>query len=515
MSAERPLTIGNNALSQVEQKKPQQTLPELLDMSHPQGFRMYQRSAILIMLKALEDIAPTAQLTVVHSISNGIFTRISGIQTIGREFLMRLRSRMKELIAEDLPFTSREVPMADAIAYFKLRGEDDKARLLGFKTEKTIKLYELGGVRSYFSGTLTPSTGYVKRFFLRSMEDGIVLRLVIPGRSVRARGYRKLLTVLNESVRWRKILEVEDIGMLNEVISSGRYPEFVHMAEALHEKKIAQLADQIVQRKGTRVVLLSGPSASGKTTFAKRLAFQMRINGFKTVLVSMDDYFLDREKTPKTPTGDYDYESPHALNIELFKQNLADIIAGRPVRLPRYDFKTGRSTPFGGLVHPDPSNLLIIEGIHGLNPYFSDDLPREAIYKIYVSAITEVPLDRHNRIPTSDTRFLRRILRDHQFRNYSAEQTILRWPLVREGESKYIFRFQEEADVFFNTALIYELCALKSGVEPLLVAAQDSPAYEDAMRLQRLLSFLLTIPKESVPPQSILREFLGGGYFCG
>lgn len=490
---------------------------KFLDLSTLDGVRIYQRSAFFVLVKAVHDLYPEACARILHSVANGLYVELLGGPKLDRLVIDRIESRMKELVEADLPIVRKSIPIRKALDHFKAAGEHDKVRLLSYKSTASVHVYEIEGKVSYFFGYLAPSTGFVRRFSLSQYDNGILIHLpsvANPDKIVQAKKTKKLFEVFKETARWRRILQVEDVGMLNEVIRSQQCGEFVHLAEAMHEKKIAQIADTIKPRSGVKVVLLSGPSASGKTTFTKRLGFQLRINGFKPFQVSMDDYFLDRDKTPRTPEGEHDFESPYAINVELFKENLRDIIAGKEVRLPRYDFKSGKSTPFGKVIHPDHNSIILIEGIHGLNPIFSADLPHEAVYKIYVSALCEVPLDHHNRIPTTDIRFLRRILRDSQFRNYSAEETIMRWPLVREGETKYIFRHQEEADVLFNTALIYELAALKVKVEPLLrQVTPDSPAYAEALRLTKFLSFLLPIPTEVIPPHSILREFLGGGYF--
>ncbi|MCM2323410.1 MAG: nucleoside kinase [Oligoflexia bacterium] len=509
--------LVNNKVTEMTKGVLENSQVRFLEATSRDGFRIYQRSALFILIRALDDVCPGVKAKILQSIANGLY-----VETIGGALspaeIKKLEERMREIVDQDLPFTRKKVPTRQAIEYFRETGDDDKARLLSFKESDTTSLYELAGKTGYFFGYLAPSTGLIQRFSLRPYDDGILLQLptaTSPDKIVQPKKTKKLFEVLKEALRWRKILEVEDIGMLNEVIRAEKYVEVLHLAEALHEKKIAQVADLIApEQTGVKVVLLAGPSASGKTTFTKRLAFQLRINGFRPVQVSMDDYFLDRDKTPRTPKGEHDFESPHAINIPLFKEHLAEMIQGKTVRLPHYDFKTGTSAPTGKVISPDDKCVILIEGIHGLNPAFSVGLPQDSIFKMYVSALTEVPLDNHNRIPTTDTRILRRILRDYQFRNYSPEDTIKRWPLVREGETQHIFRYQEEADVLFNTALIYELSAMKSLVEPLLLKVRpDSPAYSEALRLTKFLSYLLPIPPEKVPLHSILREFTGGGFF--
>lgn len=482
------------------------------------GIRVYQRSASFILIKAVHELAPQANIKILHPIANGLYVEIENGPHMNSEFVKSIEARMREIVAQDLPFTREEVPIDDAIRRFRDNGKNDKARLLSYRNSKVASIYRLGDLINYFYGYLAPSTGYIKIFSLQPYDQGLILQLptiMNPTKLTPAKKNKKLYEVFKETRKWRSILNVDDVGMLNEVIRAGNYTEFVLIAEAFHEKKIAQIADKISARKDTKIILISGPSASGKTTFTKRLAIQLRVNGLKPLLISMDDYFLDRDKTPKAPSGEHDFESPYAINIELFQENLKAIIENREVELPHYDFKTGKAVMTSGhKIVPDDQSVVLIEGIHGLNPLFSTELPQNKIFKIYVSPLTEVPLDSHNRVPTTDTRILRRIIRDHQFRNYSAKDTILRWPSVKEGEVKHIFPHQEEADVFFNTALIYEFAALKSLVEPVLEQVpHESTAYGEAVRLLKFLSYFLPIPVEVVPRHSILREFLGNSSF--
>jgi len=481
------------------------------------GIRIYQRSASFILIKAIGDLFPTSKIQILHPIANGLYCELADAPLLTPSLLKSVEVKMQEIVEQNIPFNREEVPISKAIDIFKNSGREDKARLLSFRNVETASIYRLGEQLNYFYGYLAPSTGYIRNFSIVPYDNGFILHLpsmAHPTTLVPAKKSKKLYDVFKETLRWRHILEVEDVGMLNEVISQKRFTEFVLIAEAFHEKKIAQIADSIAERSNTKVVLLSGPSASGKTTFTKRLAIQLRINGFKPLLVSMDDYFLDREKTPKDVQGEHDFESPHALNIDLFKQQMQEVIKGNAIELPKYDFKTGTSGMSDRKISPTEQSVIIIEGIHGLNPILTADLPKESIFKIYVSPLTEIPLDSHNRIPTTDTRLLRRIIRDFQFRNYSAGDTVLRWPSVREGESKHVFPHQEEADIFFNTALIYELAALKTMAEPVLAQVTDqSVAYAEALRLLKFLSYILPIPIEVVPRHSILREFIGGSSF--
>ncbi|HAR44376.1 MAG TPA: AAA family ATPase [Bdellovibrionales bacterium] len=506
----------DNKMRELSTTVEQDSEVRLVGLEHLDGIRIYQRSASFILIKAVHDLAPDARIKILHPIANGLYVEISGFE-ISPQFVKAVEHRMQEIVALDLPFTREEVPIAEAIETFRSSGREDKARLLSYRNAPKASIYKLDGQLNYFYGYLAPTTSYIKTFSLTPHDHGMILHLPSisnPNKLVRAKKNKKLYDVFKETLKWRQILDVEDVGMLNSLIRSERYTEFVLLAEAFHEKKIAQIADTIFKRKQTKVILLSGPSASGKTTFVKRLAMQLRINGLKPLLISMDDYFLDRDKTSKSANGDHDFESPHAMNIELFLKNLKAIVASEETELPRYDFKTGTSGMSGKTIKPSEDNVVIVEGIHGLNPLFSSSLPKGSVFKIYVSPLTEIPLDSHNRIPTTDIRILRRMLRDHQFRSYSAAQTILRWPSVREGETRHVFPFQEEADVFFNTALFYEFAALKPGVEPLLDAVpHESPAYGEAVRLKKFLSYFLPIPMDVVPRHSLLREFLGGSSF--
>ncbi|OFZ17953.1 MAG: hypothetical protein A2X94_08655 [Bdellovibrionales bacterium GWB1_55_8] len=507
----------DNKLRELSTRVEQDSQVRFVGLNSLDGIRVYQRSASFILIKALHDLYPEARIHILHPLSNGLYAEISNGPQITPQIIRSLEDRMQEIVKLDLPFQREEVPIEKAIEVFRASGRDDKARLLSFRNATKASVYQLDGMLNYFYGYLAPSTGYVKQFSLDAYDKGMILHLpslMHPTKLVRAKKSKKLYDVFKETRRWRQILEVEDVGMLNELIRTQRYNEFVLISEAFHEKKIAQIADTITKRKETRVILVSGASASGKTTFTKRLGIQLRINGHKPLLVSMDDYFLDRDKTPKSANGDHDFESPYAVNVALFQENLRKIVEKKEVELPKYDFKTGTGGLSGKTIRPEEHGLVIVEGIHALNPLFWSELPKESIFKIYVSPLTEVPLDTHNRIPTTDTRILRRIIRDHQFRNYSAAQTILRWPSVREGESQYVFPFQEEADVFFNTALVYELAALKTAVEPVLEQVPvDSYAYGEALRLMKFLSYFLPIPVDAIPRHSILREFVGGSSF--
>ncbi len=507
----------NNRMFELTRKVESDAKVRFVEIDSLDGIRIYQRSASFLLIKAVGDIDPDAKINILHPIANGLYIEIKGRDSIDEEFMKKLEKRMWEIVNADLPFVREEVPLDKAIKIFNDAGKEDKARLMSFRNVTHASIYTLDGMINYFYGYLAPSTGYVRKFSITRYDKGLILHLPSishPHKIITGRKSKKFYKVFQETLKWRKILEVEDVGMLNNVIRDKRYQEFVHIAEAFQEKKLGQIADTIAAKKGIKVILLSGPSASGKTTFTKRLAIQLRINGLKPFQISMDDYFLDRDKTPKNAKGDHDFESPHAIDIDMMQANLRQIIDGKPVALPKYDFKTGKNAMSGKVFTPQEGSVVLVEGIHGLNPLFSSQLPKGSVFKIYVSPLTEVPLDSHNRIPTTDTRLLRRMIRDFQFRNYSATETIARWPSVREGESHHVFPYQEEADVFFNTALIYEFATLKTVAEPLLKAVTpDSKSYGEAVRLLKFLSYFLPIPVEAVPRHSLLREFLGGSSF--
>jgi uridine kinase len=489
-----------------------------IPFSSLEGIRIYQRTCIFVLVRALRDCAPLARARVVHPIPNGLYIEFDGLERLDPAFIRDLRTAMTRLVQAELPIARRKITLEKAIEFFQSHGEHAKVRLLQNHKASSVTLYDLDGLQTFFFGFLAPKTSYAKHFSLSQYGRGLLLK--IPSRhqpntvSESTHQIRHALGMIEETVRWRKIVEIEDLGSLNEAIRKGRVIDSVQLSEAAHEKRLTKLADLITNQVKAKIIFLSGPSASGKTTFAKRLALQLRINGVFPIPISMDDYFLDRDKTPRQPNGDFDFESPHALDIARFERNLQDLLAERSTTLPRYDFKTGTSIPLGRTINPHPQSVFVVEGIHALNPIFSKNVNPGSSFKIYVSPVVEITLDDQNRIPATDARMLRRMVRDSQFRNYSASQTIMRWPAVREGESKHIFPHQDEADFFFNTALLYELAAIKKLADPLLANVRShEEAYPEAMRLRKFLSFILDMPHDAVPNDSILREFIGGSCF--
>lgn len=481
------------------------------------GMSVYRRSLTFILIRAAREVFLNPKIYVRHSLSEGYYCEIDLGRTLELEDLHKLEKRMHELVDADIPFVRCEVSVQEALDIFQKDGQMDKVSVLKYRTEPTVNVYTLGEFTDYFYGCLAPSTGYIKVFELRYYPPGFILRFPMhqdPSLIPEFREQKKMAEVFREYVKWGQILGIAQVGDIDEIVERGEASETVRIAEALHEKKIAQMAD-VIQSKITRprLVLVSGPSGSGKTTFSKRLAIQMRVNGMKNTTLSLDNYFLDREETPKDETGEYDFEAPEAIDIELLNTQLLDLLAGREVGIPRFSFKEGRRIGYRKL-KLDPAEILILEGIHALNPKLTPSIPSIMKFRIYVSALSQLNVDNHNRVPTTDMRKLRRIVRDHLFRGYGAIDTLSTWQSVRRGEDEYIFPYQEEADAMFNSSLIYELCVLKGYTERLLAAITDAvPEYAEARRLLRFLSYFLTIKAEEVPRNSILREFIGGSVF--
>jgi uridine kinase len=490
---------------------------EYVTLDSGDGMSVYRRSLTFILIRAAREIFISPKMYVRHSLSQGYYCEIDLGRTLDPDDLHKLDARMREIVEADIPFVRREVSVQEALDIFQKDGQMDKVSVLKYRTEPTVNIYSLGEFNDYFYGCLAPSTGYIKTFELRYYPPGFILRFPMqddPTTIPEFREQKKMAEVFREYVRWGQILGVARVGDLDEIVESQSAYETVRIAEALHEKKMGQMADMI-QSKITRprLILVSGPSGSGKTTFSKRLAIQMRVNGMKNVTLSLDNYFLDREETPKDETGEYDFEAPEAIDIELLNSQLLELLAGREVGVPRFNFKEGRRRGYRKM-RLDPCEILILEGIHALNPKLTPSIPSIMKFKVYVSALSQLNVDNHNRVPTTDTRKLRRIVRDHLFRGYGAIDTLSTWHSVRDGEEQYIFPYQEEADAMFNSSLVYELCVLKGYAEKLLAAITDEvPEYAEARRLLRFLSYFLTIKAEEVPRNSILREFIGGSVF--
>ncbi|MBN1139336.1 MAG: nucleoside kinase [Anaerolineae bacterium] len=486
-----------------------------ITMAHSDGFRIYRRSLSFLLITAIHELFPQASVYVDHSLTfGGYFCEVRGREPFTNEELAQIEARMREIVDADEPILKERVPLNDAIALFQARGDEDKVRLQSRRRKDYLTLYQLRGFCDYFHGYMVPSTGYLGVFSLLRYPPGFILRFPRSSPPMQLQAFidaRKLVNVFREYGEWLDLIGVPDVGTLNEAIAGARMREVVLVSEALHEQRIARIAAEITERQGrVRLALIAGPSSSGKTTFSKRLSIQLLANGLRPFPLEMDNYFVDRVKTPHDEQGRYDYESLGALDVSLFNEHLLRLLDGEAVTLPHYNFKTGLRE-VGPEVRLRPDHIILIEGIHGLNPALVPDVPSEFLYRIYVSALTQLNIDKHNRIPTTDTRLIRRTVRDAAQRGYSAYQTIERWEAVRNGEKRWIFPFQEHADVMFNSALVYELAVLKPLAEPLLL--QVKPRTRPHLEAKRLLAFLdwfePLIP-DLVPDNSILREFVGG-----
>jgi uridine kinase len=484
-------------------------------MAEPDGMRIYRRSLTFLLSVAFEDLFPDAKLYVEHSIySGGYFCQVTGRETLNSVELTKLEARMRELVEADLPFAKGQVVLGEAIKYFEQKGYWDKARLLAHRRKPHLVLYELDGTQDYYHGYMVPSTGYLEWFSLQALSDGFTLcfpRRHWPTTLQKPPEYPVLLSTFRLYGDWLKTLGIQSVGALNDAIIAGRSREIILVSEALHEQRISQIATQIEKdRDRTRLILIAGPSASGKTTFSKRLSVQLIALGLSPFPLELDHFFVDRDQSPVDENGEYDYESLAALDLDRLNHDLKALIAGKKIRLPRYDFRTGCQEE-GEVVQLRSDHILILEGIHGLNPDLLPQLSTEETFRIYASALTQLNLDSYNRVSTTDTRLIRRIVRDASHRGYSATDTIQRWESVRRGEKRNIFPYQENADIMFNSALAYELSALAPLAEPLLRQVQfRTDEHIEAKRLLTLLEWLLPLNTELIPDNSILREFIGG-----
>ncbi len=484
-------------------------------LSNSDGVRIYRRSLSFLLVTVVRELFPEAQIFVDHTLPfGGFFCRIQGREPFSVEELAQIEARMRGIIVEDAPITRERVPLNEAIEMFRSRGEEEKVQLLTRRQKDYLALYSLRGSRDYFHGYMVPSTGYLRCFALHPWPPGFVLqypRRHRPTELLPVLDYPQLTAIFREYGQWLRLLGVESVSGLNEAIANGRIREIILVSEALHEQRIAQIADQIARQwNEVRLVLIAGPSAAGKTTFSKRLSVQLLAHGIRPFPLAMDNYFVDREKTPRDEHGHYDFEALSALDVSLFNQHLLALMRGEEVQIPRFNFTTGQRKK-GETVQLSPDHIIIVEGIHGLNPRLVSSVPRERAFRIFISALTQLNIDRHNRVPTTDTRLARRIVRDATYRGYTAEETLNRWESVRRGEKRYIFPHQEHADVVFNSALVYELAVLKPLAEPLLLQVEpSSPRRVEAKRLLAFLQWFQTCGPDMVPDNSILREFTGG-----
>ena len=510
----------NNTLKELDYLVYKPKTVRFIDYRHPDGKRMYMRSLSLVLFKAAVDLYPNEKLQIEHAVSNGLYCEIGeiGDEDEHIEIVQNLHKRMQEIIELDIPFERKEIRTEYAMKIFEEFGLDDKCTLMETRKQFYSSVYRFDNVVNYFYGYLLPSSGYLKNFDLVKYYEGMLLvapKQDDPQELPEIVIQNKLFEIFQEFKEWVDIIGVPNVGQLNLATQNGKISEIIKISEALQEKKLASIADMINTRKeNLKVVLISGPSSSGKTTFAKRLSIQLSVIGFKPIVLSMDNYFVNREYTPRDKNGDYDFESPQALDIKLFNENMLDLFDSKEVDLPKFSFSTGQRSYNGTKLKLDTNSIILVEGIHGLNPLISEMIPNNRKFKVYVSALTPLSIDSSNRIPTTDNRLIRRMVRDYSYRGYSALETMQRWSSVRAGEEKHIFPFQEEADVMFNTALLFELGVLKKWVEPILKEVPPIvPEYSEAKRLLKFLSYILPIAEKEIPPTSILREFLDGSSF--
>ncbi len=490
---------------------------EFLDMTSSSGSRAYTRTLFFVLCKAVQDIYPATDVVIDIPVSNGFYVDIRLGRPVVDEDVNIIRRRMQEIIDARMPIRRFTMPTEEAVALFQEKGDIEKVKLLKTSGSIYTTYYKIGDYVDYYYGTLLTNTSQLYLFGLEKYYDGMLLRIPslknpdVLGEMTRQ---DKMFEIFKEHHRWQSILGIRTIGDFNQAIDANHATDIINISEALQEKKIAKIAEEIANRKGVKLVLLAGPSSSGKTTSCKRLSIQLAVNGLKPLQISLDDYFVDREKTPKDASGEYDYESIYALDLDLINEQFNALFRGEEVELPKYDFQSGKSKKSGNKLKMNDNNVLVVEGIHALNPELTAHIPQEQIFRVYASALTTILLDNHNYIPTTDNRLLRRIIRDNKYRGVSAQETIHRWPSVRAGENKWIFPFQENADAMLNTAMLYELAVIKMQAEPLLQQVPENcEEYAEAYRLLKFLKYFKGIPYNNLPPTSLLREFLGGSSF--
>ena len=490
---------------------------EFLDLHDPSAIRAYTRSLFFVLNKAAHDLWPECTVVIDIPVSNGYYVDLRLDRPVTPDDVNALRQRMKQIIDADIPIHRHETTTEEAISMFRKLRSFSKVKLLEGLVSLYTTYYDIDGYPDYYYGSMLTSTGQLYLYGLECYYDGVLLRIPSmedPSKLGTFVRQDKMFEIFKEHHRWQGILGMRTVGDLNEAIDAGRTNELIQLSEALQEKKIAQIADEIANRKGTKMVLIAGPSSSGKTTTCKRLSVQLAVNGLKPIGISLDDYFLDRELTPKDEAGEYDFEHLHALNLPLLNEQLNALFRGEEVELPRYNFQQGKSEKSGKKLKLKGNEILVVEGIHALNPELTSDIPDEQIFRVYASALTTILLDNHNYVPTTDNRLLRRIIRDYKYRGVSAQETIRRWPSVRKGENRWIFPFQENADAMFNSAMLFELAVIKRQAEPLLEQVyENSEEFAEAYRLRKFLRYIKPISEEQIPPTSLLREFLGGSSF--
>lgn len=507
------LAVVNNDVQELNTYIKEDSDIKFLDTKNPDGLRVYTRTLNLVFIMACKCLFKDSRVVIEHSLSNGVYCEIYLGKDITEEDISKIKDKMDKIIAKDYDINKNIYTKKEAIEIFKSIGLDEKAELIKYKENDVVKIYKCNNYIDHFYGYLMPSTGYIKSYDLFKYRNGVILMAAseddkhIPKKFV---PQPKLANIYKEAEEWSNLMGVDKVLSLNKIIEEKKYGEIIRIFEALHEKKIGQIAD-IIKQENKRIILIAAPSSSGKTSFATRLCIHLKVNNLNPVSISLDNYFVDRDKTPLDEFGKLDYESINAINLERFNKDLKDLLEGKKVQLPRYNFITGKSEA-GEILQIEKNQPIILEGIHGLNPVLTASIPDDEKFKIYLSALTQLNLDDHNRIPTTDLRLIRRIVRDNQFRGHTAEMTIMGWPSVRRGEEKNIFPYQEEADVMFNTACVYELALLKTYAKPLLEhIGEDSEAYIEAKRLLKFLQYFVELDDLSdIPPTAIIREFIGG-----
>ena len=490
---------------------------EFLDMTSGSGSRNYTRTLFFILCKAIHDLFPRSYVVIDIPVSNGYYVDINIEREVTIDDVSQIRQRMQEIIDAAMPIKRHEVPTEEAIQMFSQKGDEAKAKLLKSAGSLYTTYYQIDDYVDYYYGSLLTNTSQIYLFGLEKYYDGLLLRIpdlknpdVLPEMTRQD----KMFSIFKEQHQWQNIVGVRTVGDFNEIVEAGGGTDLINVSEALQEKKISRIADEIASRKDVKLILLAGPSSSGKTTTCKRLSIQLVANGLKPLQISLDDYFINRVQTPLDENGEYDYESIYALNLELINEQFNALFRGEEVELPKYDFQLGVSKPSGKKVRMKENNVLVVEGIHALNPELTAHIPEKQKYRVYVSALTTILLDDHNYIPTTDNRLLRRIIRDYKYRGVDARDSIHRWPSVRSGENKWIFPFQENADAVFNSAMLFELAVIKQQAEPLLEQVPENcEEYSEAYRLRKFLKYIRPIPNKDIPPTSLLREFLGGSSF--
>jgi uridine kinase len=505
----------NNEVKRLDSKINEDSTIEFIDFTMPDGNRIYVRGLTFVMVKAFEELYPEAKITINYSLGHSLYSDVSC--DITDDMINNVKDKMLEIINANIPFIKKVVTVEEAKELYKKDDRFDKIELIDNSNRDHVSLYYCGDTYNYFYGVMPLSTKYLKYFDLLSYDKGLLLvypRRYNPKTIEKIKETKKLYATFEEYDKIHKLIGIENVAALNSYIKNGKIGDIIRMSEALHEKKLAQIADMIAFDRSKKIILIAGPSSSGKTTFAQRLGVQLELNGIKAITISVDNYFVNREDNPKDENGNYDFECLEAIDLKLFNEHLTSLLNGEEIELPSFDFHTGSRTYLGNKVKLQKDEVLVIEGIHGLNEKLTMAIPRKSKFKIYISALTALNIDDYNRISTTDSRLIRRMVRDFKYRSHPAIETIQMWPSVRDGEEKYIFPYQEDADVMFNSSLVYELSILKTFAEPLLAAIDKSnPEFSEAKRLHNFLGYFLPIDDKDIPITSLIREFIGGGCY--